>query len=177
MADMINWIRNNRDNAVVASMVASTLAVLISIGGGIATYYMNAAQQTRQTHLEEVVKFNQATDRVSLAGGEFITAINKDKNVEEAKEKIQTETANVILEAERLKSFFYDTAALESYLSSVQEFDRVAQTTSGASDIGAWVASFDKMMEARRRLVDAVNKSQGIAWSPEDMSPQVLRAG
>jgi hypothetical protein len=160
---MINWIRNNQSNAVLSAVIASVLAVLISFGSVTATYFMNNAQQTRQTHLEEVVKFNQATDRVFLAGGEFVNAVNNAKNVEEAKEKIQSETANVILEAERLKSFFHDQAALESYLSSVQEFDRVAQSTSGASDIGAWVASFDKMIDARRRLVDAVNKSQGIA--------------
>jgi hypothetical protein len=160
---MIGWIKNNRDNAVIAAVVASALALIISVVGNVATYYINSASQSRQTHIEEAVRFNQSTDRVFAASREFIEAINGSKNLDTEKEKINDEISSVILESERLRTFYHDNAILERYLNTLQEFKRTVQSTSSAADIGVWVSSFDNMLAARDRLSISVYKSLGIA--------------
>lgn len=160
---MFKWIQNNRDNALVAAVIASILALIISILGNIVNYYVTSASQNRQAPLEELVRFSQATDKSLAAGQDFIRALNESGDLAAAKEKIGSESTNVALESERIREFYSNKELLDSYLSALQEFRRTTQTTNSVADIGAWVASFDRLVIARNKLLAALNKSLGIS--------------
>lgn len=159
---VMNWMRNNKDNAVLAAIVAGVVAAVVSLVGSVITYNMNISTQDRQARLEEALRFTQTADRVISAGGDFIAAINDSKDLTPAKERVKNESVSLILESERMKLILHNDTALDNYLDAVQQFQRVAQATSSAADIGLWIVSFDKMVDTRGKLSESIYKSLGL---------------
>jgi hypothetical protein len=162
LAPLQKFISDHSQNAILAAIVASIIAL---VGSGISSYYTityGIASQEKQVKLEALAKFDQSSGKIVQIGGGFISAINDSQDLSKPRSEIRAFAATQIDEAENLRRFFPSTPDLTKYQTAVSDFSTVAEKTSRPTEMKQWAESFDKVMVSKSMLSKDLYKQLGL---------------
>lgn len=162
LARLQKLISAHSQNAILAAVVASFIAL---VGSGASAYYTIAygiAAQQKQVKLEALAKFDQSSGKIVEIGGGFISALNDSRDLSKPRSEIRNFAATQIDEAESLRRFFPSTPDLVNYQNAVSDFSTVAEKTSGPAEMRRWAESFDKVMMSKSILSKDLYKQLGV---------------
>jgi hypothetical protein len=151
---MFGFIREKSENVSVAAIITSALSAVASIVCVYLTYQYATSTQDRQVRLEQVSKFDTNSSQLIEAGGQFIAAINDNKDLSGAKVKMRTVVASQIHDSENLRKFFDGPVSqlVSDYQSAISELNDVAQKTSNPTEMRPWTESFGRALDAKASL-------------------------
>ena len=152
---MPSLLERHPQNAVLASIIASAVAIIIGIGSAFYSFHVSLSVQDRQARLEQVAKFDQSTQQLYDAAQSFIEAINNNnKGLDPARAKLRTILASEINSTGNISQFFSKNAKAhaEKYEDALQEFNDVSQKTSGVADMRPWAESFGRVLDQKSTL-------------------------
>jgi hypothetical protein len=161
---MPGFLERHSQNALLGTMIASVLALIGSIVSVFVTIHYGNVIQDRQIRLEQVSKFDQSSIQIIEAGGSFISAINDNKSLAPAKDKLSAVLAAQINETDNITKFFGQRAKrkAEQYQSALEELNQVAQKTSGVTEMRPWAESFGRALDAKSILSQELYGQLGI---------------
>jgi hypothetical protein len=161
---MANFLKRHEQNALLAALIGAAAAILIGIVSIVLTVYFNNETQDRQLRLEQVSKFDASSQQVIDAGASFIAAINNNRGLAPAREKLSAVVAAQIHETDKITKFFDDRVQQRAgrYENALSELNEVAQRTSSAADMRTWTETFGRVLDANSTLSRALYYNMGI---------------
>jgi hypothetical protein len=161
---MKQWLKDHSQNMIIAAVVTSVLAAIVSIGSAVVSYELGKMSQDRQAKIEQVSKFESSNGQIIAAGGQFIAAINSNKELDSAKLKLSTVVATQIHESESLRGIFDSkvNASVTDYQTALLELNSVAQKTTSSVEMRLWAESFGRALDAKSNLSQQLNNAVGI---------------
>lgn len=160
---MKNFIEQHKDNAMLGTLFASILSIIISVCGALYTYQTNISIQDRQGKLEAIAAFDQSNNGVIQAVGEFLFAINEKKDTSEAKKKIAQLAAKQSSELARLRILFAKAKYISIYQENLDEFNKIAQHMSDASEMRAFIEGFDRVNNSKTSALQELYSIIGVS--------------
>jgi hypothetical protein len=161
---MLTYFKENAQNALIASVIASVISAASAVGCVYMTYYYSTATQDRQVKLEQISKFDGNSSQLIDAGGQFVAAINSNnKDLSGAKVKMRTVVASQLHDSENLRKFFDGriNKLVTDYQTAISDLNDVAQKTSSATEMRLWVESFGRALDAKASLSTQLYTSVG----------------
>ncbi len=158
---MLDWIKSN--NALATALITSFVALFTSVTSLYISYHFNVQSQDRQMKLEQVGKFDSSTAELIAAAGGFVSAINDNKNINEARLQLSNVIATQIHQAESIGRF-HDREIrnlVVEYQDVSNELNQVAQKTSKVTDMRPWTETFGRMLDVKAKLAAEVHTSLG----------------
>ena len=152
---MLKYFKENAQNALIASVVASVISALSALGCVLVTFHYSTAIQDRQVRLEQISKFDSNNAQLIDAGGDFIAAINASaKDMNGVRVKMRTIVASQLHDSENLRKFFDGRVnkLVTEYQSAISDLNNVAQNTSAPTDMRLWSESFGRALDAKATL-------------------------
>jgi hypothetical protein len=162
LAYLQKFISAQSQNAILAAVVASFIAL---VGTGANAYYTIAyaiAAQQKQVKFEAVTKFVLSSGKIVEIGGGFIAALNDSRDLSKPRGEIRNFAATQIDETENLRKFFPSTPDLVKYQDAVSDFSTVAEKTSTPTEMRRWAESLDKVMVSKSILSNDLYKQLGV---------------
>lgn len=162
---MPSFFEHHAQNAILASIIGSAVAIVVAIGTAVYTVRSNTVAQDRQTRIEQIAKFDQSTQRIIDAAQLFVSSINEhDKGLGPVKLKLRTAVASEINDTGNITRFFDKKAKDqgEQYQAALQEFNDVAQKTSSVVDMRPWAESFGRVLDNKALLSRELYTELGI---------------
>jgi hypothetical protein len=161
------FLQKHSQNVMLATIIASAFSVIVTLGNAGFTIYATSASQDRQVRIEQLSKFDSASQALLEAAGVFITAVNTNnvKDIDAARLKVRTVVATQIQDTEVLKKTFNGKVAslVDGYQGALAEFNRNAQQTASVTDMRPWAESFGRVLDSRTALSQALSVSLGLA--------------
>ena len=151
---MIEFLRKHRDSALVAAILTSIFSV---VGSGVSAYYSYQASkitQDRQTRLEQLSKFDASSSQIIETSSAFITAINENKDVEAARQKLGAVLATQIYEVDNITKFYDGKVSkiAKEYQDALIEMNQVAKKTTSVTEMRIWTESFGRVLDVKSVL-------------------------
>ena len=163
-AIMLRYFKENAQNALIASVVASVISAASALGCVYMTYYYSTATQDRQVRLEQISKFDGNSAQLIDAGGQFVAAINSNnKDLNGAKVKMRTVVASQLHDSENLRKFFDGgiNKLVTDYQAAISDLNDVAQKTASPMEMRPWAESFGRALDAKAILSTQLYSSIG----------------
>lgn len=163
---MFKFIEAHKENAIIASLFAAAISVVVSIVSAYFTIHYNFVAQDRQTRLEQIKLFDQSSQSLIDASGAFIAAINDNdaKGLSAARTKLSAILAAQMNETDSLSKFLAPTAQNKAtqYQSALDEFNKIAQKTAQVTDMRPWAESFGRAIDAKNELSREIYTQLGM---------------
>ena len=146
--------------------MAAILTSVLSLGGSGLSVYFSYHAQDRQVRIEQVSKFDAASNNLLEAAGVFIAAINagKQQDIDAARIKVRTVVAGQIQDTEIFRNTFDGgvTSLINQYQTALGQFSQVAENTKSVIEMRPWVESFGRVLDSRRALSVALSRELGF---------------
>lgn len=155
----MSWLRSlvekHSQNAIIASVIGSIFAVGISAFSVYESYKFTIVAQSRQAKIEQIAMFSSSTQKIIEAGGIFISSINTNKEIPQAKTKFNSALAEQIAEVEQLKNIFEfnNNDQLSKYEDAVGNLSKYVQETSNPTQMSGWAESFGHVLDLKNGIV------------------------
>jgi hypothetical protein len=161
---MTSFLEKHSQNAILAAVLTSILAIVTSLGSVFFTYYFTTASQDRQLKIEQVSKFDGTSAQLIDAAGLFIDAINAKQDLATARLKVRTVVATQIQDTETLRKIFDGKieALINDYQSALEEFNQVAEKTASVTEMRPWAESFGRVLDTKSTLSHGLSNAIGI---------------
>jgi hypothetical protein len=162
---MKEYIEKHRDNAIIAALVVSVLALAGTVLSCYLTYYYNSQSQDRQAKLEQISKFDASSTELVAAAGAFINAINQNdgKELEAVRRKLSQVIASQIYGSQDFtKAYGGDLDdVVRRYQAALAELNNTARGTSSVTDMRPWSESFGRVLDTKATLSDRLYSAMG----------------
>jgi hypothetical protein len=164
MRVVLDFIARHSQNAILASLIASVLALAGSVGSAVLTYQYTRASQDRQIRLDQLTRFDASSSQILEAAGAFISAINENKDLPVARQRLSAVLATQMHDADSIKLLYgsHVDRLINEYQAAVSELNQAAQKTSSVTEMRPWTESFGRVLDTKSNLIQGIYNEVGI---------------
>jgi hypothetical protein len=171
MRGVHDFIKEHSQNAILGALIASALALVGSVVSVYMTYHYAIVAQDRQVRLEQLSKFDASSSQIVEAAGSFINAINDNKDLLSAKQKLSAILATQIHDTEGFRILYgkkIDTL-VGNYQTAIIELNQAAQKTLSVTEMRPWTESFGRVLDAKTNLIRGLYSEAGVRKRADDV--------
>jgi hypothetical protein len=114
--------------------------------------------------LDQLARFDASSTELVEAAAQFITAINTNRDLPQAREKFSRLLAAQIAASDQLKEIdARQAASIDIYETTISDFNIALKNAASPADMGPWVERFGHMLDTKGALSKRFHSDLGVS--------------